>query len=212
VRKKRDAAGTKARVLDAAERLFARKGFHGTSLAEISRSSGISDGLILYHFKSKEGLYGQVVEQISARYLGVLSGLRGTNLPPAEMLRASLKAVFDFWKRDRSYHRLSLWAFLEGRERASSSEARLTAGLAGYLEDLQRSGRFPGEIHPAVFLSMIIGPIHFWFRYKDRFAEILKLGASEEELDELFLEQLTSILARFFTPASRSGERTDSWS
>ena len=198
MRKKRDAEGTKAQILESAEQLFASKGFSGTSLAEISQASGISDGLILYHFKSKEKLYEKVIERISQRYVDVFQGLRERNLSPPEMMRESLKSVFDFWRTDNTYNRISLWAHLERRENASLTEASLTAGLAAYLKSQQDGGRFPKSIHPIVFLSMIIGPIHFWFRYKTRYAEILHLKETDEFLDELFQKQLSRILTSFF--------------
>lgn len=204
LRKKRDGDGTKSLVLEFSEKLFAQKGFNGTSLAEISRVSGISVGLILYHFKSKEKLYDELIEKISARYLGVLAGVREKDLPPAEMMSESLKAVFDFWKTDSTYHRISLWSYLEGKEETAVNETKLTAGLAAYLTSLQAGGSFPKEIEPVVFLSMIIGPIHFWFRYKSRFAEILRQKKEGEDFDELFLKQFTAMLTSFFISNTRS--------
>jgi AcrR family transcriptional regulator len=194
LRKKRNAQDTQSKVLGGAEKVFAAQGFDGTSLADISKASGISVGLILYHFKTKEQLYQEVLERLAARYAEVLTGLRDKNLPPPEMLREALKAVFDFWRTDRTYNRISLWSFLERREKNAASEARLTAGLASYLETMQEEGYLSKEIHPAVFLSMIIGPIHFWFRYRSRFAEILQLKGRKDELDEIFLEQFISML------------------
>jgi hypothetical protein len=47
MRKPRDAEDTVERVLEAAQTLFAEKGFAGTSLAMISEKCGISDGLII---------------------------------------------------------------------------------------------------------------------------------------------------------------------
>jgi TetR/AcrR family transcriptional regulator len=203
MRKKRDAEGTKARVLESAEQLFAAKGFNGTSLAEISRVSGISDGLILYHFKTKQKLYEEVIERISQRYAEVFQSFREKNLTPPEMMRESLQSVFDFWRTDNTYNRISLWAYLERREGTAQTEAGLTAGLAAYLESLQDGGHFPKSIHPVVFLSTIIGPIHFWFRYKNRYAEILHLNETDEKLDELFLNQFSRILSRFFEDPDR---------
>jgi AcrR family transcriptional regulator len=194
VRKKRNAEETKSRVLESAELMFAEKGFHGTSLESISRASGISSGLILYHFKSKEQLYKEVMEKISSRYAKVLNDLRETRRPPKEMMHEALKAVFHFWKTDRTYNRISLWSHLERREETAAGEARLTAGLAAYLEGLQKNGNLSADVHPMVFLSMIIGPIQFWLRYKDRFAEILHLQETDEALDELFLQQFIPLL------------------
>ena len=63
MRKPRDGEDTRERVLAAAGELFAECGFAGTSLAAISKRCGISDGLILHHFQTKEALYRQVLGQ-----------------------------------------------------------------------------------------------------------------------------------------------------
>jgi len=201
MRKKRDAEGTKTAVLASAEQLFARNGFHGTSLAAVAAASGISDGLILYHFKSKEGLYQAVLDAVSQRYADMLHATRDDSLPPALLLRNALEAMFEFWRTDETYNRITLWAYLEGRDTPAGSEVQLTAGLAAYLIQLQAEGHFPPDIDPVVFLSTIIGPVHFWFRYKTNFTDILHLEGSEEEIDRRFLQQFIAMLGRFFPPA-----------
>ncbi len=44
-------------ILTAATRLFSRKGFKGTSMAELSRVTGAAGGTIFHHFKNKEDLF-----------------------------------------------------------------------------------------------------------------------------------------------------------
>lgn len=44
-------------ILDIALDLFIRKGFYGTSTREISKTAGISSGLMFHYFDSKEALY-----------------------------------------------------------------------------------------------------------------------------------------------------------
>lgn len=65
--KKRDAARSREAILDAAERLFAQRGFDGASLADIGASAGVSRGTPGYFFASKEGLYAAVLERVDAR-------------------------------------------------------------------------------------------------------------------------------------------------
>ena len=72
MRKERDGASTKTVVLKAARQAFAARGFAGTSLAMISQACGISDGLILHHFKSKENLYRMVQEDLAAEYMAAI--------------------------------------------------------------------------------------------------------------------------------------------
>lgn len=51
-------------ILDAALKLFAEKGFHQTSLAEIAGELGISKGVISYHFDGKADLGQEVIQYI----------------------------------------------------------------------------------------------------------------------------------------------------
>ncbi len=53
--KQRDA--TRARILEAAVRAFTEKGFHGASTRDIARLADTNQGLITYHFSSKEALW-----------------------------------------------------------------------------------------------------------------------------------------------------------
>jgi TetR/AcrR family transcriptional regulator len=62
--KVRDAERSRAAILDAAERLFARQGFDGTSLGDIAAAAGLSRGTPSYFFSSKEGLCVAVLERI----------------------------------------------------------------------------------------------------------------------------------------------------
>ncbi len=54
---------TKQRILDAAEKLFAKHGFDATSLRAIIASAGVNLAAIHYHFRSKEGLIRAVIER-----------------------------------------------------------------------------------------------------------------------------------------------------
>jgi AcrR family transcriptional regulator len=54
---------TRQKILDAAEKLFARHGFESTSLRSIIASAGVNLAAIHYHFRSKEGLIRAVIER-----------------------------------------------------------------------------------------------------------------------------------------------------
>ena len=54
---------TRARVLEAAVRVFARRGFHGASVQEIAREAGASTGAIYSNFAGKEDLYLAVFDE-----------------------------------------------------------------------------------------------------------------------------------------------------
>jgi len=73
-RKELQGAESRRRILDAASALMAERGFAGTSISEVSRLSGLPASSIYWHFESKEGLLGAVVEEGAQRWFEGLHG------------------------------------------------------------------------------------------------------------------------------------------
>jgi AcrR family transcriptional regulator len=57
-------SATRERLLDAAERLFARTGIEGTSLRSVMREAGVNPAAVHYHFGSKEELLRAVLDRV----------------------------------------------------------------------------------------------------------------------------------------------------
>ena len=60
---------TKNKILDAAENLFADKGFNGTSLREITSLADVNLAAVNYHFGSKK----ELIKAVMSRYMNELS-------------------------------------------------------------------------------------------------------------------------------------------
>ena len=56
-------------ILSAATRLFSRNGFQGTAMAELSTVTGAATGTIFHHFKNKEDLFLQVLQDVKESIL-----------------------------------------------------------------------------------------------------------------------------------------------
>lgn len=86
----------KLRILEVAERLFARNGFLGVSASEIAREAGVAHGLLFHHFGSMEELYAEVTRIAAQRMDEVqLGSFRGKTArhQMASFLRAHLRSV-----------------------------------------------------------------------------------------------------------------------
>ncbi len=91
------AAGTRKRILDSAERLFAERGFEATSIRDIIGAAGVNIGAINYHFGTKQQLIAAIfcrrVEPVNRRRLALLAGLKpktGGQPPTVEALLEAL--------------------------------------------------------------------------------------------------------------------------
>jgi len=81
-----DATGTRDRILDAAERLFAEQGFYVTTLREITQSAAVNLAAVNYHFGSKQALVVAVfqrrLDELNADRLERLERAYQKNTPP----------------------------------------------------------------------------------------------------------------------------------
>src|SRR5215831_8910778 len=100
--KAREAPGsTKARILVAAEEVFAAKGFQGASTREIAARAGVNISSLHYHWASKETLYFAVFRNI---YDQIVALLRDSLAPlvarpgnPRVTVERTMGALFDFF-------------------------------------------------------------------------------------------------------------------
>ena len=75
-RRAQQRATTRERIVEAAAEAFAEKGFHGASTRDIAQRAGANQGLITYHFRSKDELWRAAAD----RTFGLLRQSLGTSL------------------------------------------------------------------------------------------------------------------------------------
>lgn len=93
-KKERNALETKKRILSAAEREFAAKGFDGARLGSIARTAEVQQALIHHYFGDKEGLHEAVVRQgLAAMTEGVWELLSRMDAPPPKTAKKGSKAA-----------------------------------------------------------------------------------------------------------------------
>ena len=90
---------TKDKIMDAAEKLFARRGFHGTSVRDITGAAGVDLALVNYHFGSKKQLLAAVIERrgqvLNEERLRRLAEERLRAAPDPPSTEAVVDAFFD---------------------------------------------------------------------------------------------------------------------
>ena len=174
-RRARDKNKTLEDILTTARSLFSQKGLHGTSIRDIENESGVSKGLILHHFGTKEKLYEAVQEQLTEEYIGMLADQRPSSGDFRELVATTIRNSFRHIQRNREYRRISLWSYLEDQENNSDLEQRFTLALISTMRLGQESGRVRDDIDPFLMPFIIRGTIEYWIR-KEKLIKTMTAG------------------------------------
>ena len=179
---KRQAAAERSReaILDAAENLFARKGYENTSLKEVGEEAGLSRGTPAYFFGSKEGLYRAVVERmadevrafVSAPHAGPVSGERGGDDVAGAMARA-VGGYVDFLASRPNFvalvgrEALDAGRLSEGGPPLASFAEIVGDPGAGFLAEGLKRGPFREDVDPKQLAISIIALCFFPFAHAE---------------------------------------------
>ncbi|MEM7440034.1 MAG: TetR/AcrR family transcriptional regulator [Pseudomonadota bacterium] len=187
------ALATKARVLDAAETVFAAKGFDGATIRDIAAHAGEPVGTIHHHGGGKERLFHQTV----ARRAATLSELRLTALEAAKeggvltvetVLTAFFKPFFDVTQDDpswRNYARLVAHVSTDVRWADIAKEC-FDPTLEPFMDALTKL--LPNQSRQNLAATVVFSVSAFLalLTSRDRIGAIGGTGASEaEELQDL---------------------------
>jgi TetR/AcrR family transcriptional regulator len=80
---KKNSLPSKEKILQAAQKEFAARGFAGARMEAIARSAGINKAMLFYYFSSKEKLYQTILKGVIGEFFTKISGLITNDLTPA---------------------------------------------------------------------------------------------------------------------------------
>jgi TetR/AcrR family transcriptional regulator len=196
-RRARDKDKTVQDILAAAKHLFSERGLHGVSIRDIENASGVSKGLILHHFGTKEKLYAAVQDLLTQEYIAMMAaqGKRSENLQ--EMVSAVIRKSFLFTKRNRHYRRMSLWSYLEGQERNTELGQQFTLALAEAMRSGQQSGLIREDIDAFMMPFIIKGAIDYWI-LKEKLIQKLTTNGENKKTgsDKRFIDALVKLFLK----------------
>jgi AcrR family transcriptional regulator len=87
-------------ILEAAVRVFARKGFHTSRVGDIAAEAGVAHGLLYHYFPSKEELLATIFRDTWRALLEALREVEESDKPAREQLRKVAAIVLRTWRRE----------------------------------------------------------------------------------------------------------------
>ncbi len=170
-------AATRLRLLDAAEAVFARRGFHGAAVDEIAREAGATTGALYASFAGKEDLFLQLFDHTMARDVRGYSEASGGRATAEEAARAGadrwmevlaerpayFPLFIEFWAyavrepavRERFAERFATFRRATGQIVAAGAHAR---GIELGPEQVERSGMLVNALANGLALERMVDP------------------------------------------------------
>jgi len=140
-------ATTRQRLLQAATRVFARRGYHRATVDEIVAEAGISKGAFYFHFPSKEALFFHLVEHFATRMATdiqqAVEQARGAQSRVEAALRAGVRTFSQHPELARVFLVESAAASPEFEQRRRAFYDRFCWLIQTYLDQAVRDGDIP---------------------------------------------------------------------
>jgi len=118
-------------ILKAASRLFASRGFHETSMAEVARGAKVSKALIFWHFKTKEELFFAVLGRLLEPYVIDFAEEAGALDEKAQILKL-LESYLLFVRDNASSIRFFVAQLLHDERNSANLSTQVLALYEGY--------------------------------------------------------------------------------
>jgi AcrR family transcriptional regulator len=164
-------SATERRILDAAVRLFAERGFAGTSVQEVVEAAEVTKGALYHYFDSKDDLLYEIYRSLLTRQLADLDRALAEGLPPAETVRTILtdlimstaEQIDEAKVFSREAHRLDG----EHMHALRADWRRYHVAFRQVVEDAQKDGVFAASVSADTVTLVALGMVNQmprWYR------------------------------------------------
>jgi len=170
---------TADRILDQSMRLFFQKGYHGTSIDDITKATGVTKGAFYWHFKSKEEVLKRIIGEYEKRYLdGLIQAVKEVNGNILDKFGKYFRfnAAFPYYNPDLCVSFTTLSGELVGAHHPIEPEIRrINKKYKEFLSGLMRQGQkekvFKMEIDPdyaaLILIAFQSGILLHWSMNRD---------------------------------------------
>jgi AcrR family transcriptional regulator len=200
--KQERAARTREEILEAAIKLFARRGFLATTMAELAKAIRMTPGALYWHFPTKEDLLLAAIEELHQRYMKEFVDLvsEGRKLTAKQQLIGFMERTQNFLRYHREY---GIFFGMVAAESADSHErvagalrdalgtyAQALAGIIKYGQ--QKTGEFRKEVDAQTIAQSLMGAHMGLIVYNNLFREQTQYDPLMNALDMLVVDGIAA--------------------
>ncbi len=151
------------RILRAATRVFARKGFYATKVSEVAKAAGVADGTIYLYFKSKDDLLVSLFEDRIMLLLATLERALSERETPEARLRCVIEMQLGLLEGERDLAEVITVNLRQStrlmKQYAAPKFMLYLDTIARVFAEGQRAGAFRADVSPHLVARTIFGAL-----------------------------------------------------
>lgn len=176
---------TRDRILAAATELFLAKGVEDTSVAELCRAAGVSNGSFFHHFPTKDEVALEITIVLRREYWDYLLAMMEPCADPMEGVAAVIRGAFEYQRRFPDRYLLGRSdeaSWIRGNEpRLRDDNAPYRGRAAQWIAGHVAAGRLP-LLLPEIYGALLFGSPHWVLRNANSGPEPTDFKAAEDQL------------------------------
>ena len=196
---------TSDRLVQAARKLFAEKGFDRASVRAITRKAGANLGAITYHFGSKDRLRDEVLTGVVGGLAERLEAVAALPLPANERLRRVVQAIFAYAAEHPDGPRLLIRFLLQAGRLPAPVLERLGVVLhsvARIIGEGTKAGEFRA-VNPFLGAFSVVSQC-IWFQLvRGVAAQVSNTPLDSPEGASVMAAHITDVVLRAFAPTAQ---------
>jgi len=202
----RDAERTKAAILDAATREFARHGLAGARVDRIAEQAHANKRMLYYYFRDKEALFGAVLEGAYARIRSAEQALSLLDLEPASGVARLVSFTWAYYLdhpefmtllNSENLHRAK---HIKGSHRVRELNSPLIATLRVLLDRGRKAGVFRTGVDPLQLYISIAALSYFYMSNNHTLSAIFARDLGSAAAQRARLRHMTEVILGFLRP------------
>jgi AcrR family transcriptional regulator len=179
-----------------AAKLFALKGYHGTSIGDIARALGVQKGSLYAHIASKEDLLYETMREGAAAFHGVLDAIPD-ELPAVEKIRLALRGHLRVVAEQLDVATVFVqeWRYLTGerREEIVAERRRYEERIRELFREGRELSELRADLDEGVAALLLLSAANWAYTW-------LQLGRDTDQLADRFFALLVDGMRGYSTP------------
>jgi AcrR family transcriptional regulator len=190
-------AGRRTELTREAARLFAEKGYHGTSIGDIAQAMGVQKGSVYAHIASKQDLLWEIASEGAAAFHAALDEIDGT-APAVERIRLALRGHLRVVAEQLDVATVFVreWRYVddERREQFVGERRRYEERIRELFREGRDLGELRSDLDTAAAALLFLSAANWAYTW-------LQPGRDTDELADRFFRLLVDGMRGYSTPA-----------